>query len=78
MRKLLVVLVTAVALTLGTVGAASAQGRSETAPNCERGLATAIAAPGAANRSEVATARLAENLVRCLADDEDEEEEDGA
>ncbi len=68
MRKLLVVLVTAVALTLGSVGTASAQGRSETAPNCEQGLTRALAA--SENRSPVAVARLTENLARCAAEED--------
>ena len=68
MRKLVVVLVAAVALTVSSVGTAAAQGRSETAPNCEQGLTRALAA--SANRSPVAVARLTENLARCTAEED--------
>ncbi len=41
------------------------QGRSATAPNCEKGIITALAA--SQNRSARAQMALARNLVRCLA-----------
>jgi hypothetical protein len=68
MRKLLVVLVAAVTLALGSAGTASAQGRNEAAPNCERGLTTALAA--SENRSPVAQARLTANAARCAGETE--------
>lgn len=41
---------------------AAAQGRSETAPNCEKGISTAAQA---GNKSEQAQQALARQLARC-------------
>ena len=65
MHKFVIGCVAAAAVAIGGVGTASAQGESETAPNCEFGLLTAIAAPGADERSLTATTVLIENFLRC-------------
>lgn len=65
MRKLVIGCVVAAALAVGGGGAASAQDASETAPNCEEGLLTALAAPGSEERSDTATLELTEQLLEC-------------
>lgn len=59
-----------VALAMGAVlampaGTALAEGRNVTAPNCEKGIATALVA--SQNRSPVAVVRLTANALRCVA-----------
>ena len=62
MKRIVCVGATMVAMG-GLASTAAAQGKSETAPNCEKGIATAIAA--SENRAEQAEASLARNEARC-------------
>ncbi|MDP9381449.1 MAG: hypothetical protein M3Q29_15140 [Chloroflexota bacterium] len=61
-KRLTAALAMAAVLAL-PAGTAFAQGRNATAPNCEQGIATAIAA--SQNRSAVAVTRLTANAARC-------------
>lgn len=55
---------------MAAMGVASAQGQSETAPNCEKGIQKAFGKnnPGFDNRAAKANERLGENFERCITD----------
>jgi hypothetical protein len=58
-RRLRTTLIAAMlTVSIAFPGLASAQGQSDTAPNCEKGNDTAYFSPGAAHRSQQATESL--------------------